>query len=88
MAQKRNNRTTTVEVKISSPLKPLTPPSDANQTYKWEVRRAVATRMNWYDIHEYEVAVGCPLTNYDRILVHLVKGISYYYVEVFCYDAK
>lgn len=89
----KEEKKTRVEVVISDPRTPTIQAvwymDEPNCDYvRCEVRRAVATRLDWYNLKTYEALLGRPLDMYDRIVVDLVKGVSYYYATLQCHKSK
>lgn len=84
---KAKTKIRTVEVTISDPRNPLPARTGAKWKLHWQQYRSVATRLDWKDPAIYDVVAGHYL-DCDIIKVDLIKGVKYYYAEVYCYDAE
>lgn len=88
---KEETRTTTLSVFVLDPRYP-NPEGDgfratADKMYLAEVRRAVATRLDFKNLRTYEMYTGVPLSLIaDKVHVDIIKGISYYYFRVYVWN--
>lgn len=84
--EKKNGEIT---VKISHPVHPW-PYSDeelrgAAEVRTCELRRAVATRYDYYSYDTYETFCGKRVDAYD-LKVQIVKGVAYYYLTIYLFE--